>query len=155
MTFIKRISVSKLLCDSSKEEDGGVGNLYYVNWFNWKDETGQTPHVCYSKIVRRRVQSKLRNRTVMIKSPSPMRGSFCRAECRSGSPFNIPNITAYHNADTDHSDNAYLADKAYSYQEYPCFQSVRSIYRDLSQLIAGSVKRLFPTHAHSDSTYAP
>ncbi|MBY0034173.1 MULTISPECIES: hypothetical protein [Bacillus] len=19
------------------------------NWFNWKDETGQTPHVCYSK----------------------------------------------------------------------------------------------------------
>ncbi len=50
MTFIKRISVSKLLCDSSKEEGGGeAGNLYYVNWFNWKDDTGQTPHVCYSK----------------------------------------------------------------------------------------------------------
>ena len=33
-----------------KEEGGGAaGNLYYVNWFNWKDETGQTPHVCYSK----------------------------------------------------------------------------------------------------------
>ncbi|AOU02094.1 hypothetical protein A2I97_14030 [Bacillus velezensis] len=33
-----------------REEGGGeAGNLYYVNWFNWKDETGQTPHVCYSK----------------------------------------------------------------------------------------------------------
>ncbi|MEC2109999.1 hypothetical protein P9F85_01800 [Bacillus stercoris] len=25
------------------------GNLYYVNWLDWKDETGQTPHLCYSK----------------------------------------------------------------------------------------------------------
>lgn len=32
-----------------KEDDNEAGNLYYVNWFDWKDKTGQTPQLCYSK----------------------------------------------------------------------------------------------------------
>ncbi|MCR9040879.1 hypothetical protein QRX25_14535 [Bacillus sp. L381] len=32
-----------------EEDDNEAGNLYYVNWFDWKDETGQTPQLCYSK----------------------------------------------------------------------------------------------------------
>ncbi|MEC3656956.1 hypothetical protein P9148_18025 [Bacillus siamensis] len=32
-----------------KENNNEAGNLYFVNWFDWKDETGQTPHLCYSK----------------------------------------------------------------------------------------------------------
>ncbi|WP_163117637.1 hypothetical protein [Bacillus subtilis] len=32
-----------------KEGDNESGNLYYVNWLDWKDKTGQTPHLCYSK----------------------------------------------------------------------------------------------------------
>lgn len=80
------------------------------------------------------------------------RAFFVKEGC---APLNISNITAEDNIDTDRSDNAYLADKAYSYRKYPCFQIARSIDPDLSQLICGSVKRLFPIHAHSDSTYAP
>lgn len=32
-----------------REGDNESGNLYYVNWLDWKDETGQTPHLCYAK----------------------------------------------------------------------------------------------------------
>ncbi|WP_152425425.1 hypothetical protein [Bacillus subtilis] len=32
-----------------KEGDNESGNLYDVNWLDWKGETGQTPHLCYSK----------------------------------------------------------------------------------------------------------
>ncbi|MCY8910183.1 hypothetical protein P8907_08390 [Bacillus atrophaeus] len=32
-----------------RDGDNESGNLYYVNWLDWKGETGQTPHLCYSK----------------------------------------------------------------------------------------------------------
>ncbi|MEC1510607.1 hypothetical protein [Bacillus velezensis] len=37
------------ILQKQKEDNNELGNLYYVNWLDWKDGTGETAHLCYSK----------------------------------------------------------------------------------------------------------